>query len=121
VSLGGGAVDTLNSRGVECDEARQDRLPDPRLRPSVEAVVDRRVRAVFGRAILPAAANVQHVDDPADHLAIPLRFHAGPIHRYPRLQNRPLLIGQPEKVRHRFAPITWECRIEPTGVRSTGN
>jgi len=41
--------------------------PQPAARPAVEAVVDRRWRAIRGRAILPPAAGLEDVNDPADH------------------------------------------------------
>jgi hypothetical protein len=75
VSASGRAV-CLHVRGIEhqlvgdracgCDLGKQW-LPDTALEPPVVAVVDRRVRAVRGGRILPAAADLQHMQDAADH------------------------------------------------------
>ena len=45
-------------------------LPHAALRPAHEAIVDRRRRAVFRRAIAPSAAALQHMQDAADHAPI---------------------------------------------------
>ena len=44
----------------------EDAGPQAAMAPAIEAVVDRGRRAVFGRAILPAAPGAQHMDDTAD-------------------------------------------------------
>src|SRR6202042_2280087 len=41
--------------------------PDPAHRPAAKAIVDCRRRPVDGRAILPATASFQNVNDAADH------------------------------------------------------
>ncbi len=81
MSLGGGAVDTLDGGGIELDETGQDRVPDPRLRPPVEAIIDRRVGTILRGTILPATPDTKHVDDPADHLTISPWLDPAPVHR----------------------------------------
>src|SRR5487761_2012773 len=44
--------------------------PEPLPAPAIEAIVDRRIGAVFRRAVPPAGARAQHVDDPADHTSV---------------------------------------------------
>jgi hypothetical protein len=63
----------LYINAVECrhptDTALRDQGMVDGLRPSIEAIVDRGAKATFGRTVPPAAAGLQHVDDPADHAA----------------------------------------------------
>lgn len=51
-------------------QRREDSLPTSALGPAIEAIVDRRVRTIFGRAIAPARAALQHVYDAADDAPI---------------------------------------------------
>ena len=44
--------------------------PDAALRPTHETVIDCCRRTIFGRAITPAAAALEHMHDAADHAAI---------------------------------------------------
>jgi len=62
-----GAVDHVNIIGVCCYQSAKQLLPKAARRPSMEAVVDRRRRAVARGAILPATTSPQHMHDPADH------------------------------------------------------
>jgi hypothetical protein len=71
VSLDVGAVDgdradDAGRAGQSLEHLKPDTLPAP----TVEAVVDRRVRPVFRRAVSPAGATSQHVHDAADNAAI---------------------------------------------------
>ena len=101
MSLGGCAVDALDVRGVEDHQTCQDTRPNPSLRPSIEPIVDGRVRTVILGAIFPAATDLQDMNDTADDLAVPARFYAAPFLGDCRLDRRELLIAQPEQVRHR--------------------
>ena len=66
-----GAVDGDGpAKAAVCDQGVVDALPDLAPRPAIEAVVDRGVGAVFGRAIAPAAPGLQDVDDPADDATV---------------------------------------------------
>ena len=77
----------------------EDRAPSAFLGPAVEAIVDRRVRAVLARAIAPPPSRLQHMDDAADDppVVVPLRT------RQARWQMRsdtsPLLVVQPKQTR----------------------
>jgi hypothetical protein len=57
--------------------------------PAGPAVVDRRRRSVFGRAVLPAAACLQYVKDAADDAAIVDPARAGRVLRKVWLDRRP--------------------------------
>jgi hypothetical protein len=56
---------------------RKDRLPDAALAPARETIVDRLVRPVFARTVLPTAANALHVHDAAQNLPIILSLGTG--------------------------------------------
>src|SRR5439155_21243385 len=66
--------------------------------PAHEAVIDRRRRAILGRAIAPATATLQHVHDAADDAAIVRPLDAPYIRRQVRFDPIPLLIAQPKQV-----------------------
>ena len=66
-----GAVDRRRAddpgRAGQClEHLKPNALPAP----AVEAVIDRRVRPVFRRAIAPPRTRTQHLHDAADHTAI---------------------------------------------------
>jgi len=69
--------------------------PDALAAPTIEAVVDRRVGAIVGRAISPPGTRAQHVQDPADDLTIINAMSAPPAARHQRLNPLPLGIAQP--------------------------
>ena len=66
--------------------------------PANKSVIDRRRRAIFGRAIAPTATAFQHMHDAADDTPIIRSFDPSHIGRQTRLDPPPLLIAQPEKV-----------------------
>src|ERR1700722_17935373 len=59
----------------------EDRLPTPPLRPAVEAVVDGRVRAIFGWAIAPTRARLEQLTDAADDAPIVVACRPGQVRR----------------------------------------
>jgi hypothetical protein len=89
--------------------------PSSALGPTIEAIVDRRVRAVFARAIAPSRPRLQHVNDAADDapIVIPLRP------RQPRRKmgsdTRPLPVTQPKQT----APHSLAPRIKNTQARES--
>jgi hypothetical protein len=88
------------------DQGSIDALPDPAPRPAIEAVVDRGVGAVFDRAIAPAAARLQDVDDSADDAAVIDPASTRLITGQKRLDHRPGIIAEPEQFAHELvAPI----------------
>jgi hypothetical protein len=99
MSLGGRAVDHVKIAVVEGDQGTEKPPPDPARRPAMEAVVDRRRRSVARWAILPPAADLQHMDDAADDAAVILPMGAGLVLRQQRLDRRPLRVIQP-KIAH---------------------
>src|SRR5712672_1744447 len=71
-------------------------LPDASFSPPREAIVDRRVRTVLRRAILPPTAAPQHMRDAADHPPIVRPLLASHIGRQVRLDLLPLMLLEPE-------------------------
>lgn len=85
----------------------EDRAPSAFLGPAIEAIVDRRVRAVLARAIAPPPARLQHMDDAADDtpIVVPLRTRQALWQM--TLDARPLLVVQPKQTRtHSLAPYS---------------
>jgi hypothetical protein len=76
----------------------KDGSPDALAAPSIEAVVDRRVRSIVGRAIAPARARTQHVHDPADDSSIVDTVRAAPATWHQRFNPLPFRITQPIKL-----------------------
>ena len=79
-------------------ELAEQVLPNAALGPSNKAIVDRRVRTVFRRAIAPAAAGLQNMDDAADHPPIILARRPTHIGWKMRRYTPPLPLAQPEQV-----------------------
>jgi hypothetical protein len=48
----------------------EDVLPGPLLAPTIEAIVDRCIRAALHRTITPPRTRLQHVDDPGDQTPV---------------------------------------------------
>ncbi len=57
------------------------------------------VRTVFFGAILPAATDLQNMDDPAQNVPIILASGSGLVNRQVRNDFRPLRITEPKQVR----------------------
>jgi uncharacterized protein YjbJ (UPF0337 family) len=61
---------------------------------------------IFGRAITPARAALEHVDDTADDAAIIISLRSGLVCRQMRLNARPLSVAEPEQpFAHRNLPV----------------
>jgi len=73
-------------------------FPDAAPCPAREAVIDRGMRAILGRAIAPAAASLQNVNDAADHAAIVLTLDATHVRWQVGFNSLPLLIAQPKQI-----------------------
>src|ERR1700730_1297888 len=124
-SAGGRAV-RLDVRAVDCCRAvdaavtgqRLENLkPQPLPAPAIEAVVDRRVRAIGSRTIAPPRARAQHVHDPADNAPIINPMRTASTARQQRLDPSPLRIAQPRNPLHRKLPVVWklESHLAPEG------
>src|SRR5258708_9716495 len=100
VGLGRRAVDHLGVAAIRSHQGLEQSLPEPAPGPPVEAIVDRRGRSVEGRAILPTATHLEHMNDAADHPSIVDPTRARLIVRQQRFDRRPLLLVEPELVRH---------------------
>lgn len=66
----------------------------------MKTVVDRCRRTIDPRAVLPAAADLEHVDDAADNPPIVVAMRPGLVLWQQRLDHRPLPIVEPEFPRH---------------------
>ena len=87
----------------------KDCAPSSALGPTIEAIVDGRVRAVFTRAIAPSRTRLQHVNDAADDAPIVVPFRPRQSRRQMRFDTSPLPVIQPKQTRtHSLAP---ESRI----------
>ena len=93
-----GAVDSGRmGQHARRDQRLQDVAPDLPAGPAVEAVVDRRVRAVFRWAVAPAAAGLQNMQDATDDPPVIDPPGARLVLRQMRLDRRPGIVAQPEK------------------------
>ena len=87
------------------DERFKDRLPMSALGPTIETIVDRRVRTIVGWTIAPACAALKHVNDTADDASIIIAGRPGLVRWQMRLYPSPLLVVEPEQsVAHRSPP-----------------
>ena len=68
--------------------------------PAVEAVVDRRRGTILGRAVLPAAADLEHMQDAGVHPTVIDPAGARLVLGQMRFDRRPLLVAQPEQRAH---------------------
>lgn len=93
--LDGAAVDRARVLGHGLDEGVENLLPEAADAPTIEAVVDRRMRAIHSRTVLPATAAAQHVEDSADDPTIVLAPGTGVVRRKQRLNRGPGPIIQP--------------------------
>ena len=66
--------------------------------PADEAIVDGRVRAIFGRAVAPATATFQDLHDAANDAPIILPFDASHVCRQMSFNSFPLLVAQPKQI-----------------------
>jgi hypothetical protein len=71
-------------------------FPDAAPGPADKTVIDRRRRAVLGRAIAPATATFQYMDNAADNAAIIGAFDTAYVRWQMRFDPLPLLIAQPK-------------------------
>ena len=90
-------VNHLHVRGASsASKLSEQVLPDTAASPTHKAIVDRRRRAIFGRAIAPAATGFQDMNDAADHTAIIGSLDTTNIRRQMRFNPFPLLVAQPK-------------------------
>ncbi len=100
MSLDRGGIQRQRHRIVaQLGQRLEDRTPSVALGPAVEAIIDRRVRAVFPWAVAPAPARLQHVDDAADDPTIVrlVSLGTGQAARQMPLERLPLSVVQPEQ------------------------
>ena len=94
----------------------KDRAPSSALCPTIEAIVDRRVRPVFRWTIAPPRTRLQHVNDAADDAPVVVPIRPRQSRRQMWFDTRPLPVIQPKQTSaHSLAPeskyadkrITW--------------
>jgi hypothetical protein len=108
MGLGRRAVDDLRVGRIGGYQGVEQALPKSASRPPVEAIIDRRRRSVDGRAILPSAAHLQHMNDAADHPPVVDPTRTRLIAGQQRFDRRPLPIIEPELVRHHHRSVVSE-------------
>jgi len=90
---------------AELRQGLEDRSPPVTLGPAIEAIVDRRVGAVFGGAIAPTSSRLQHMNDATDDAPIVVARRARQSTWQMRFDTRPLPITQPKQaLTHSLAP-----------------
>jgi len=72
-------------------------LPDATLAPAGKTIVDGLGRAVFARAVLPAASDLQNMHDAAQNTTVILAFGTRLVRRKVGNDLRPLRIAEPKK------------------------
>ena len=100
------AVDHLHVAVVSLHNGVHQPIPDARFPPSVEPVVDRRVRPITLGQIAPRRARAQHPEHAVDNLPIILRFGTSAVHGQQRLDNAPLEVR--EIVEHDPSSAVWQ-------------
>jgi len=103
----------IDGRGMDknalIDQRLKDVGPNASAGPPVEAVVDRRRRAVFDRAVLPSASRLDDMENAADDTTVIDTPCARLVLRQVRLDRRPGFIIKPEKIAHHRLQIA-VCR-----------
>ena len=90
-------VDHLRVSGPPAPSKRPKQVfPNAAPRPAYKAVINCCRRPIFGRAITPAAAALEHMHDAADHAAIIYTLDAAYIRLQVMFDPLPLLITQPK-------------------------
>lgn len=101
VCLGGRGSDGLKVLiGRHRAQGFKELLPDLAPRPSVPAIVDGGIGAVDRRAVAPAAARTQNVNNARDYPTVINPPSARLVPWKAGLYRRPLLVAQPELVGH---------------------
>jgi hypothetical protein len=78
-------------------DRREYRLPNASLAPARKPIVDRLVRSVLARTVLPTTPNALHMHDTAQNPSIILALWATLIGRQMRLNFRPLFVVKPKQ------------------------
>ena len=82
------------------DQGLVDPLPDPPPGPAIKTVVDRRIGAVFARAVAPTAARSQDMKDAADDASIVDPARTRLIVRQQGFDDRPSRLVEPKRIAH---------------------
>ena len=91
----------------------KDCTPSSALGPTIEAIVDRRVRAVFTGTIAPSRTRLKHVNDTADDATVVVPIRSRQPSWQIRLDTSPLPVIQPKQTSaHSLAPESRTHRQE---------
>jgi hypothetical protein len=82
---------------AELRQSFKDRTPSASFGPAVEAIVDRRIWTILGRAIAPTSSRLQHMNDAADDAPIVVARRTRQSCRQIRLDAHPLSVTQPKQ------------------------
>lgn len=88
------------SHRARCRQGIEQAHPEAPAKPTVEAIVDRRRRAIIRRAIAPSASRLQDMDDPGDHAPVINTPRTRLVPGQMRLYRRPLGVRKPKQVGH---------------------
>jgi hypothetical protein len=101
MDLDAGAVDKEPVRDIlGSSQGAEDVLPDAALGPTHETVVKRLLGTIDVRAISPATAAFQRMDNAAENTPVIDSLLAANIGRQQRLDPSPLIIRKPKEIRH---------------------
>jgi hypothetical protein len=75
-------------------------FPEAAFGPSDEAIIDRFLWAVVGRAVCPSPTRFQNMHDAAQNAAIIETLQSACVLRQQRRDMRPLLIGKSKQINH---------------------
>jgi hypothetical protein len=104
MDLDAGTVDEQPvGRIIGAGQRAEDAFPYAPLGPADEPVVECFLRPVEVRAVRPATATSEGMDDPAQNTAIIHPFHATNVGRQKRLDPSPLRIRKPKEISHFIA------------------
>jgi hypothetical protein len=96
-------------------------LPDSPSAPAIEAIIHRRVRAVFGWTVLPTTSALEHMDDPAQNPSIIPRLLARSIHwSGNRSRIKPRILQMTRRVNYLLASCGVDHRPIPRGPVTPG-
>lgn len=95
-AIDGGAL----GHRTRCRQGFKQTDPEAPARPAIEAVVDRRRRAVISGTVTPSATGLQDMDDARDNTAIINTSGTRLVLGQMRLYRRPLGVRKPKQVSH---------------------
>jgi hypothetical protein len=109
-----GGVDHLHVAFVARDNGVHQAIPDAGFSPSVEAIIDRRRRAVALRQVGPGRTRPQNIENAVQHTTVINALDAARLVGKMRLNRVPLKVSQIIAASaHRKTPV-WELESQPS-------